>query len=164
MDAAEFKGLILSHYKIMYRVALSIVKNVDDAQDITQEAVTRLWEKRDTLANIENAQAFCLIVIKRQCIDFIRSANPQSVPVEEQISIISDEDTESQLVNKDNINNVTKLVEQLPENQKKVIQLRYFGDCTMEEIEQITGLSGVNIRTLLSRARNKIKELYKKAK
>ena len=58
---------------------------------------------------------------------------------------------------------IQELIEQLPENQRQVIRLRGIEDCSYEDIEQITGLSSSNIRTLLSRARKLIREKLEKA-
>ena len=54
------------------------------------------------------------------------------------------------------------LISRLPENQRQVIRLRGIDDCSMDEIEQITGLNAVNIRVLLSRARKIIREQFDK--
>ncbi len=160
MDLEQFKQLIFQHYKTMYRVALSIVKDVEDAQDITQEAVTRLWEKQEPLSDINNSQAFCVTVIKRLSIDYLRSKSTRQVPIDQQAPIIGDDDIQSRLEVKDNLNKITHIMEQLPENQRRVMQLRCYSDCSMDEIEQITGFSQANIRAMLSRARKRIKELY----
>jgi len=49
-------------------------------------------------------------------------------------------------------------MEGLPATQQLVMKLRHMDECSMEEIEQITGLTAVNIRVLLSRARKTIRE------
>ena len=53
---------------------------------------------------------------------------------------------------------VKRLIEHLPENQRQVLRLRSLDDCSMEEIEHITGLNAGNIRVLLSRARKTLRE------
>ena len=53
-----------------------------------------------------------------------------------------------------------KLIHQLPEQQKQVMQMRDVEDRTYEEIEKVTGLTSINIRVLLSRARKKIREQF----
>ena len=71
--------------------------------------------------------------------------------------------TEKELEEKEDIRRIQELIEQLPENQRQVIRLRGIEDCSYEDIEQITGLSSSNIRTLLSRARKLIREKLEKA-
>ncbi len=165
MDAVKFKTIILSHYATMYRVAFSIVKNSDDAQDITQDTVARLWEKRDSLNNIDNIAAFCATTAKRQSIDFIRKNNTNpSLPIDEQLALISDYSIDDYFENKERLQQVNNLIKRLPYNQQLVLKLRGIGDHSIEEIGQITGWSNTNVRAMLSRARRKLKELYLNSK
>jgi RNA polymerase sigma-70 factor (ECF subfamily) len=62
----------------------------------------------------------------------------------------------------DKVEQVRHLINRLPENQRQVLRLRGIEDCSIDEIEQITGLSAVNIRVLLSRARKIIREQFEK--
>lgn len=55
---------------------------------------------------------------------------------------------------------VKALINNLPEQQRNILKLRAIGECSFEEIQKLTGLSDVNARTLLSRARRRLKELY----
>ena len=67
-----------------------------------------------------------------------------------------------ELETKDKERQIRQLISRLPENQRQVIRLRGIDDCSMDEIEQITGLNAVNIRVLLSRARKVIREQFDK--
>ena len=61
---------------------------------------------------------------------------------------------------RDEANQVLKLIGQLPEQQKQIMQMRDVEERPYEEIEKATGLTSVNIRVLLSRARKKIREQF----
>lgn len=159
MDSSAFKRLLLPHYQRMYATAITILRNSDDASDAVQEAFTRLWEKRDDLPNIDTPEAYCVTTIKRICIDRIRKNALPINEVTEDTLLISD-DSDIQADNRESLQLVTLLMNKLPEQQRQVLQLRAFYDCSLEEIESITGLTGVNVRTLLSRARRRMKELF----
>lgn len=159
MDSSAFKRLLLPHYRRMYATAITILRNSDDASDAVQEAFTRLWEKRDDLPNIDTPEAYCVTPIKRICIDRIRKNALPINEVTEDTLLISD-DSDIQADNRESLQLVTLLMNKLPEQQRQVLQLRAFNDCSLEEIESITGLTGVNVRTLLSRARRRMKELF----
>lgn len=159
MDSSAFKRLLLPHYRRMYTTAITILRNSDDASDAVQEAFTRLWEKRDDLPNIDTPEAYCVTTIKRVCIDRIRKNTLPINEVTEDTLLISD-DSDIQADNRESLQLVTLLMNKLPEQQRQVLQLRAFNDCSLEEIESITGLTGVNVRTLLSRARRRMKELF----
>ena len=150
---------MLPHYRRMYATAITILRNSDDASDAVQEAFTRLWEKRDDLPNIDTPEAYCITTIKRICIDRIRKNALPINEVTEDTLLISD-DSDEQADNRESIQLVTLLMSKLPEQQRQVLQLRAFNDCSFEEIESITGLTGVNVRTLLSRARRRMRELF----
>ena len=158
MDSSAFKRLLLPHYRRMYATAMTILRNSDDASDAVQEAFTRLWEKRDDLPNIDNPEAYCVTTIRRICIDRIRRVTYPINQISEDTLLISD-DSDEQADNRESIQLVTLLMNKLPEQQRQVLQLRAFNDCSLEEIETITGLTGVNVRTLLSRARRRMRDL-----
>lgn len=159
MDSSAFKRLLLPHYKRMYVTAMTILRDSDDAKDAVQEAFTRLWEKRDDLPNIDNPEAYCVTIIKRICIDRLRHSSHIANDVIIQDITIAD-DSAAKADNRESLQEITRLITRLPEQQQRVLRLRSFNDCSLEEIEQITGLSGVNVRTLLSRARRRLRELY----
>lgn len=159
MDSCAFKRLMLPHYRRMYVTAMSILRNSDDASDAVQEAFTRLWEKRDDLQNIDNPEAYCVTITKRICIDRIRRSTLPINEVTEDTLLIAD-DSDVQADNRESLQLITHLMRQLPEQQRQVLQLRAFNDCSLDEIESITGLTGVNVRTLLSRGRRRLRELY----
>lgn len=50
----------------------------------------------------------------------------------------------------------------MPPAQKEILRLSIFEDLSAKEISEITGVSGTNVRQLLSRGRKKIKEIYSK--
>jgi RNA polymerase sigma-70 factor (ECF subfamily) len=52
------------------------------------------------------------------------------------------------------------LIGQLPDQQRQIMQMRDVEDLAYEEIEKATGLTSINIRVLLSRARKKIREQF----
>ncbi len=163
VNVNSFKEQFLPLHPKLYRVAYALVENKADAEDILQEAYCKLWNKREELTEIQNPEAFSVTLVKNLCLDFLRS--PRANRYEEQIENVqlTYESTPDREIEKANeLEIIKELIEKLPENQKRVLKLRGFNDCSMEEIEEITGLSAVNIRTLLSRARKVIREQYTK--
>ncbi len=161
MDAGTFKELILPHSRKMYAQAMTILKNDDDARDVVQELLTKLWEKRNTLNTISNIEAYCITMTKNICIDRIRRLQHTSfnIDTDSETKQLTSDETVEQIDARDQLQKVKQLITLLPMQQQKILELRAIGDCSIDEIEQITGLSNVNIRTLLSRARRKLKEL-----
>jgi RNA polymerase sigma-70 factor (ECF subfamily) len=163
VDANCFKQQFLPFHPKLYRIALALVGNKDDAEDLLQEAYCKLWNKRAELKTVSNAEAFSVTLVKNICIDFLRSpqANRYEEPIEN-VQVACRISPEKNMEEADELEIVRQLIERLPENQKQVIKLRGLSDCSLEEIEEITNFSATNVRTLLSRARKTIKEQYVK--
>ncbi|MDR0428967.1 MAG: RNA polymerase sigma factor [Tannerellaceae bacterium] len=163
MDADNFKQQFLPLHTRLYRIAYALTRNSQDAEDILQDTYCKLWNKRKELSNVRNTEAFCVTLIKNLCYDFLRSPH-QNYHEEaiENISLSTNVSPETETIGQNEAELIQKLIDKLPEKQQQVIRLRGINDCSLEEIEEITGLSAANVRVLLSRARKIIKEQYLK--
>ena len=72
MQQSQFKNKILIHKDAMYRLALRMLRNEEDAQDIVQDSLVKLWNKRKVLEDIRSYKSFALTIIRNACIDLIR--------------------------------------------------------------------------------------------
>lgn len=164
VEAEHFKQKFLPFHPKLFRIACALVGNKSDAEDILQDAYFKLWNKRNELPEIENPEAFCVTLVRNLCLDFLRSprAGRRETEIEEVTCLATDSSPEKELETKDKEQQIRQLINRLPDNQRQVIRLRGIDDCSMDEIEQITGLSAVNIRVLLSRARKAIREQFDK--
>jgi len=166
MDADSFKRQYLPLHPKLFRIALALVGNKEDAEDLLQEAYCKLWNKRNELSRIENAEAFSVTLIKNLCLDFLRSPKAcrrnEMESMDRAMAVASESVPDKELESRDEIGRIQQLIDRLPQNQQQVLRLRSLSGCSMEEIEQITGFSAVNVRTLLSRARKMLKEQYEK--
>lgn len=160
MNTELFKNTFIPYHQKMYRVAYRILKDHGNAEDIVQETYIKLWNKRHDIEHIENTEAYAIIILRNTCLDFLRRKKDYlsdfEMDAREQSSL--SEEVES----KDELNQVKRLVNQLPAQQRLVMELKHWDEYTDEEIEEITGMSQVNIRVTLSRARKTIREQFLK--
>lgn len=163
MDTETFKRVFLPYHQKLYRIAYRIVQNQVQAEDIVQDTYIRLWEKRDELDDINNAEAFSIIVMRNKCLDFLRSNKDKyTQELDSNMNKITDISVPEQLEIKEKANQVRDLISRLPEQQKQVLSLKDWDGYSNEEIEMITGLSTVNIRVILSRARKTVRDEFLK--
>ena len=161
MTAEEFKKQYLPYQQKLYGLALRILENQDDAEDIVQEVYIKLWNKRDELLHVENKEAYSVTLVKNLCIDFIRSKSKRMKRASENTEVVEKRTLFEQISAKSDLELVKQLLALLPEQQQRVLNLRHACGYTNEEIEEITGLNSVNVRVALSRGRSKIRELFK---
>lgn len=160
MEASEFKSVFLPFQPKMYRVAYSILHNAQDAEDIVQEAFLRLWKKRNDSDISFINEAYCVIVVRNLCMDFIRGSHSADEDSINENIIPLYEDVEAKLEARDDVRILRKLISGLPEIQRKVVILRDVNEYSFEEIEKVTGLGAINIRATLSKARKKLREKF----
>lgn len=161
MTAEEFKKQYLPYQQKLYRLALRILENQDDAEDIVQEVYVKLWNKRDELMHIENKEAYSVTLIKNLCIDHIRMKSKRMKQASENIEVSEKRILFEQISAKSDLELVKQLLALLPEQQQRILNLRHACGYTNEEIEEIMGLTSVNVRVALSRGRSKLRELFK---
>ena len=165
MATDNFKHLVLTHYGSMYRVAYSILRDRDDAQDAVQDAVAAMWAQRARLSEIDNYESFCVKAVKNRCIDMMRTrAARQEFSDEDTVQHGGHVNPVEEIEARDSLPIVKSLVEQLPPIQREVLRLRSEAGCDLQEIARLTGVTHENARTLLSRARRRLKELYNNIK
>ena len=159
MTAGEFKQAYFSLHPRLYRVAFAILKNAEDAEDIIQDAYCKLWDSREKLADIKNPEAYCVTLVKHLCMDSLRSPKTalNDYNIEDYDFPDYSANAEKEMESNETITKIKSIINSLPEKQQKVLNLRGFAGCSLEEIETITGESAVNIRVLLSRARNTLR-------
>ena len=162
MDANDFKRKFLPYHRKLYRAAFQQLGNAQDAEDMVQEAYLKLWQRRNELPpDIANLEAYCVTLIKHLCYDKMRLILPEedNRPPEE-LALAESTNLAHEVEMRDEANQVLKLIGQLPEQQKQIMQMRDVEELPYEDIEKATGLTSVNIRVLLSRARKKIREQF----
>ena len=162
MHASDFKQKFLPYHRKLYRSAFHILGNAQDAEDMVQEAYLKLWQRRNELPpDITNLEAYCVTLVKHLCYDKRRiSQLDEDERTPEELTLTEKSNVAHEVELKDEANQVMKLIDQLPDQQKQIMQMRDVEDRTYEEIEKVTGLTSINIRVLLSRARKKIREQF----
>lgn len=162
MDANDFKRKFLPYHRKLYRAAFHLMGNAQDAEDMVQEAYLKLWKRRDELpTDIANLEAYCVTLVKHVCHDTLRLAHlEEDGRPPEELPIAGNTNAAHEVELKDEARQVMTLIGQLPDQQRQIMQMRDVEDLAYEEIEKATGLTSVNIRVLLSRARKKIREQF----
>ena len=157
MTARQFTDTFISLKEPLYRVAYYILESRQDAEDALQDLFVRLWNSRDTLDCILNPKAYCITMMKNECIDRIRRAQVSKVSEEQAESLSDDNDVLQSLEEREQVDRVMKSMSLLTENERKVLWMRVMEDMTYDEITERTGMNNLTLRVLLSRARSKIR-------
>lgn len=161
MNASEFKQQLLPLNASLYRMAFKLMGNEDDAKDVVQDAYLKLWKQRESITNVSNLQAYCLTTVKNMCLDRHRAASLALVdkPPEE-LPIAGDDSASRHIEQQQTTQLLNQCLARLPAQQQQVLRMRDLAGCSMQEIEKATGLTAVNARVLLSRARKSLRTQF----
>ena len=156
MESTQFNTQILNHSDKLFRLAKSILRNADAAQDAVQELIMKLWEKRSILDEVENIQAFTMRSMRNLCLDTLRkNRDEDELPVEiEYVEPNPYQQTEQ----KDLASKIRSMIDNLPELQRTIIRMRDVEEMDISEIAYITLLTENAVSVNLSRARQKIRD------
>jgi RNA polymerase sigma-70 factor (ECF subfamily) len=160
MTAEVFKSTFIPLHPKLYRIAFALIENRVAAEDIVQDVFLKLWAMREQMENVASHEALAVTMVKNRAIDTLRTARRKE-DIDTAVYVADKNPTpESQASTRNEIEAVMRIIDDLPYNQRIVLRLFSIKECSMAEIEELTGFSAVNIRVLLSRARKYIKEQY----
>ena len=158
----RFRTEVLPLKDKFFRLALRITLDRTEAEDITQETLIRMWEQRKQWDDIQNLEAWGLTISRRLALDHTRKSQFQAEQediVNYQLSIVNlDSNPDDQLDQKQRVEAVQRLIDQLPEVQRTIIQLRDIEGMRYDEIAQAANLSESQVKVYLHRARKKIRD------
>lgn len=143
-----FNKEFLPHYRMMYGVALRLLRNEDDASDAVQSCICRIWQSVRDGSEVDNAEAFCRASIRRHCLNELRDRRPEDDPESLAEWPERDEANEGETFD--------EMLSMLDSRQREAMRLRIVGEYRCEEIAEVMSLSSANVRQLLSRARQKL--------
>ena len=162
MQASDFKQLFLPCHRKLFSVAYRLMGNVQAAEDLVQETFLRLWMQRDKMGTVDHPEAYSITVLRRLFYDKMRTGRLQEVDKDVgTLQVSSSQNISRQLEQADEYQRVRQMIVSLPEPLASIMLMRDVEDRSYEEISIETGLTEVNIRSILSRARKKIREQIK---
>jgi len=156
IDTFEKDILPLKHP--IYRFALFMMKNEDDAKDVCQEVLIKIWEKRDDLYEVKNLRAWAITITRNKCLDHIKARKGDTFSWDESIDAPTHTTPYQVLSINDETNWVKGLMHELPIKQKEVFYLRHFEENTYKEISKALDLNETKVKVYLHRARTFIKD------
>ena len=148
-DADAFDLLMRPQLQRMYRIAISILENEEDAADAIQETVLRCWQKIGQLKNEEYFQTWLTRILINQCKDILKTRT-KYVLVEEMPEVEYQEAYET--------NDWKTILNHLDEKYRIVLELYYVEGFSTKEIAKLLHIKDVNVRSRMSRGRKQLEQ------
>lgn len=156
MNYEEFCNVWIPLGESLLSIAGGMLDSRADAEDALQDLYIKLWRQRDMLDDVQCPAAYAARMLKNMCIDRMRKMKRQAeLPPGFDLCDSSSSDVEDI----DRVRMVASAIGQLPESQRKVLEMRTLQGLSYEEISKLTGMSQLTLRVLLSRARKTLKQI-----
>ena len=163
MKNISFRNDVLPLKNVLYRLALRITLRHEDAEDIVQDTLIKVWNKRDEWQDIESIEAYSLTVCRNLALDRIKRKDRQNESLDDihlDNGATASTNPYEQMLQKDRIELVRRIVNALPEKQRTCMQLRDFEGKTYKEIAAIMDISEDQVKINIFRARQAVKQKY----
>jgi RNA polymerase sigma factor (sigma-70 family) len=159
MERAEFEKIILPLSRKLYRFTYRFLSNGEDAEDAVQEVCIKLWNMKNKLHQYRSIEALAMTMTRNHCLDRLRKRGREIFEDTRPIDTRTDGmDPQTEIENTEDYRNILKIVSDLPDKYRIVIELRDINGHSYEEIEKELGENLNTIRVNLSRARKMVRE------
>jgi RNA polymerase sigma-70 factor (ECF subfamily) len=162
-DEQAYRVLVERHIDRAYGLALRILRNAGDAEDVTQDAFIKTWQHRHAWqAGRARFSTWLYRVVVNRCIDLQRRPRGQAIddvpePLDEAddaVTTIHKREMSSQLED---------ALARLPPQQRTALALSYYEDLGNAEVASIMGTTVEAVESLLKRGRQRLRTLLKRA-
>lgn len=139
----------------LLRVAASITGNADDAADVAQETLLKLWYMRERLHSYSSIDAIARVIARNLSINVLRRQHPAESAELRLADSIADDSTDEELSEE-----LSKALAGLPGTEQIVLRMKHLDGMEVEEIAAVIQSTPGAVRTALCRARRRIRQLY----
>ncbi|WP_262047019.1 RNA polymerase sigma factor [Bradyrhizobium sp. Bra78] len=161
-DEAAFRALVERHIDRAYAIALRIVGNAADAEDVVQDTMLKIWSHRGRWQHGRAKFSTWLYrVISNRCIDLRRK--PRNENVETVPEVADGQPGAVEIIERNELNGMLELaMQRLPEQQRIAVILSYHESMSNGEIAQVMDTTVAAVESLLKRGRQQLRQLLRK--
>lgn len=163
MKKLSFRDDVLPLKDKIFRLALRITLSRAEAEDIVQDVLIKVWNRRDDLAEVDSIEAYSLTVCRNLSLDRLQRKENDNVNLDDAPPTEADDaPPDLQMIRNERIDNIKRLIERLPIPQRAAMQLRDMEGKTYKEISAITGQTEEQVKVNIFRARLYIRKQIEK--
>ena len=164
----EFDALIQPHLQYLYRLAYRYTRQRDDAEDLVQDLLLKLFPRLDEMREIEKLSPWLGRILYRMYVDRYRSQQRSPLQlIDDEESFYHDKESHQpqpgeQLASGEHAHILQQALNQLNEDQRILVMLHDVEGYTLQEISQLQDAPMGTLKSRLNRARGKLRDILKK--
>lgn len=160
----DFRHDLLPLKDRIYRTGLRITLNAQEAEDLTQDTLLRVWSKRHELQQVDSLEAYCLTVCRNLALDRMAKRENENLSLESVQADAPDSalTPQEQMEHDERLQRIHRLFNQLPEKMRTALQLRDIEGMSYQQAAQAMNLTEEAFKVTLHRARKALRNHYEK--
>lgn len=162
MKEISFRNDVLPLKNQLFRLALRITLDRVEAEDIVQDTLIKIWNKRNEWQTIDSLEAFSLTICRNLSLDRLKRKGRQEDSLDDVSAKepITSSNPQDRMIQQDRVSLVRQIVDSLPEKQRSCMQLREFEGKTYKEIANVLQITEEQVKVNIFRARQTVKQKY----
>jgi len=158
MPLSDFNKLYDAAFPVLFRVAWNIAGSAEAAEDLCQEAFSRLFEREIGFPNLDEAKFWLIRVVKNAALNFAKRKQRELKVYERAFreDYREVQSVETELVRKEAKEEIKEALGKLPVKLREVLMFAEYTDLNYKEIGRILGISENNVKVRVFRARERL--------
>jgi RNA polymerase sigma-70 factor (ECF subfamily) len=159
VEEPDLPALVRDYSGLLYRVALSLLRNRAEAEDVLQDVFLRVLQRKRELAAIVELRPWLVRIAWNLALDRRRRIRPQQMDdLFAEGLLAADQPADQALAEAGRIRQVMAAIERLPQRERQALLLSAMDELSTAEIGIVMGRSESSVRSLLFRARTHLRE------
>lgn len=156
MELNEFINTVTAVRSRMLQQAQTYLMDTDDAEDVVQEALAKLWQMRQRIDDAEKMAHLASVIVKNTSLNAIRNSKSKAPLLYHDGDvgrIVSSDSPQRQMEEKETRERLQQIITQLPDKQRAVMRMRNVEQLSYKEIAQVLGTTESSVRAMICKAR-----------
>ena len=168
----DFQKIVKKYKRIVSSVVRRTIRNPIEAEDLVQESFIKAYNAIESYNQIYNFSSWLMRIATNHCIDYLRKKKMETISLSGR-TVSDDEEYEldfpddnilpdDELINTETLNVINKSINELPENYKNIIILRYIDELDYSEISKILNIPLGTVKATIFRSRKLLQAILRK--
>jgi len=161
-DKEALRILIEQYRSVLFGTAYLMMRDRGLAEDVVQEGLIQIWKHIPSFRLKSSVKTWMVRILVNEAKGQFRKKRVPTVPLEQASEVMGGVDkAEALMIHNEESKQLRRTLEMLPQEQREVIILRYFSELSVPEIAVVTGEREGTIKSRLSRALDRLREIIR---
>lgn len=165
MSLEIFLSQVVPVRQKLYRFAYRLLENEEDAMDVTQDTLLKVWQQQERMADLQNMEAWCMRIMRNLALDKMKARKyrrSEELDRASEVPALHEANPHTATEQQDVMRRVHCVIAALPDKYRTIIQLRDIDGYSYQEIADILMIEMSEVKINLHRARKAVREQLQK--